>query len=441
MFSTLRKPLIASALGFLLLVSAAIPSSADSKSDLERKKDGVNQRIDGAKKDFNESSKKLSDSVTALKAAQVSLARAEKSLSETSGQLAVARARDSQMQARLAESEAALDRSILELKSGTRSAARAEEQVREYTLQSLQEGSSGLRAFNDLLRGASPASFTEQMSLNDSVSDAQLAVMQRLDASKVVLRLRRDKVRSLRDEVATARRQSAANLLVKRSLETRAKEQTAQVGELVADRADAKATATKTVAEDAAQLREFEVERTKLSERLRALAAAELAKKKKAEEERKKAAPRQTPTHNAPDKAPPGSNGGSSTLFRPVNGRVTSPYGMRVHPVTGVYKLHDGTDLGAGCGTPIKAAANGTVLERYYNRAYGNRLIVNHGIMRGVNVVTTYNHAARYIVSAGQRVSRGQTIGYVGSTGYSTGCHLHFMVITNGSTVNPMSWL
>jgi len=111
------------------------------------------------------------------------------------------------------------------------------------------------------------------------------------------------------------------------------------------------------------------------------------------------------------------------------------------HPITGVYKLHDGTDFGVGCGTPIKAAASGTVIERYYNGGYGNRLIVNHGRMRDVSVVTAYNHASGYIVGVGQRVSRGQTVGYVGSTGYSTGCHMHFMVLANGNTTNPMNWL
>lgn len=124
-----------------------------------------------------------------------------------------------------------------------------------------------------------------------------------------------------------------------------------------------------------------------------------------------------------------------------MSGSVTSSYGMRTHPITGVYKLHDGTDFRGACGTPIIAAADGTVIQQFYNAAYGNRVIINHGIIRGQSVVTTYNHLSRFAVSAGSRVSRGQVIGYVGSTGYSTGCHLHFMVLANGSTTNPMNWL
>ena len=129
----------------------------------------------------------------------------------------------------------------------------------------------------------------------------------------------------------------------------------------------------------------------------------------------------------------------SRGFIMPSGARITSPFGMRLHPVTGIYKLHDGTDFGASCGSRIRAASDGVVSERYYNRGYGNRLMIDHGRRSGVNVTTGYNHASRYIVRPGQRVRRGQTIGYVGSTGYSTGCHLHLMVWENGRVRNPMA--
>jgi len=105
-----------------------------------------------------------------------------------------------------------------------------------------------------------------------------------------------------------------------------------------------------------------------------------------------------------------------------------------------VWKLHDGTDFGADCGTAIRAPYAGTVSRRFFNTGYGNRLILSHGRVAGVSVQTAFNHATRYVVSAGQRVRRGQVIGYVGSTGYSTGCHLHLMIWLNGRLVDPMSW-
>ena len=124
----------------------------------------------------------------------------------------------------------------------------------------------------------------------------------------------------------------------------------------------------------------------------------------------------------------------------PVPARVTSAFGMRFHPVLRYWKLHDGTDLGAGCGTPIRAPRAGRVAERYYNAGYGKRLMIDHGRIAGKYVTTGYNHASRYIVRVGQRVHKGQVVGYVGSTGFSTGCHLHLMVWLNGRLRNPMTW-
>lgn len=418
MYFTSRKALVATLLSCTLLASFASPGSADSRSDLERQKKGVSGQIGGAKKNYDESSRKYELAVASLRRAQASLDVAQGNLGKTRGQLAVAQAKDLQMQAELNRSEAALVTARTELTDGENSLAASEMQVRQFTLDSLQEGDRGLRAFGELLRGESPTAFSDQMNLSNSVGDAQLATMQRLAASRIILSLNRDKVRKLRDQVAVKRKQSAANLVIKKRLEASAERQSVKVGQLVRSRGAAKSAANKIRAEDAAQLRELEAERNRLSARLRALAAKEAAGRGSSA----------------------GGDGGSALSY-PVNGPVTSSYGMRVHPITGVYKLHDGTDFGVGCGTPIRAAASGTVIERYYNGGYGNRLIVNHGQMRGASVVTAYNHAAQYIVGVGEHVSRGQTVGFVGSTGYSTGCHMHFMVLVNGNTVNPMGWL
>jgi murein DD-endopeptidase MepM/ murein hydrolase activator NlpD len=124
-----------------------------------------------------------------------------------------------------------------------------------------------------------------------------------------------------------------------------------------------------------------------------------------------------------------------------VNGPVTSPYGMRVHPVTGVYKLHSGTDFGVPCGTPAGAALGGTVLRTEHNRAYGNRVIVVHGVLDGALVATTYNHLQSIGVHAGDVVATGTVVGRVGSTGYSTGCHLHLELLVDGEFTDPAPWL
>ncbi len=128
-------------------------------------------------------------------------------------------------------------------------------------------------------------------------------------------------------------------------------------------------------------------------------------------------------------------------LGRPAMGPVTSPYGMRRHPVTGVWKLHDGTDFGAPCGSPIRAAATGTVTSITWNSGFGNRLVIDHGAGTSGQLLTAYNHLHGYGVAVGDRVVAGQVIGDVGSTGLVTGCHLHFQVWVDGRLVDPMTLL
>ncbi len=118
---------------------------------------------------------------------------------------------------------------------------------------------------------------------------------------------------------------------------------------------------------------------------------------------------------------------------RPASGPITSGFGMRVHPITGRSRMHNGIDIGAGYGSPVYAAAAGEVFSAGWNGGYGKCIIVLHG----GGVSTLYGHCSSLVVRPGQNVRRGQLIGYVGSTGASTGPHLHFEVRRNGRPVNP----
>jgi murein DD-endopeptidase MepM/ murein hydrolase activator NlpD len=128
-------------------------------------------------------------------------------------------------------------------------------------------------------------------------------------------------------------------------------------------------------------------------------------------------------------------------MVRPATGSVTSPYGMRRHPISGVWKLHDGTDFSAPCESPIRAAAAGTVVSVTTTRAYGHRLIIDDGTAPSGHLATGYSHAQGYAVAVGDRVTAGQVIGAVGSSGLTTGCHLHFQVWIDGGLVDPLTVL
>lgn len=116
---------------------------------------------------------------------------------------------------------------------------------------------------------------------------------------------------------------------------------------------------------------------------------------------------------------------------------VTSAYGYRWHPTQGYYNFHSGVDLAASYGQSIYAARGGVVTTATWSDVYGNYVVINHGD----GYSTLYGHMSSLAVYAGQTVSGGQTIGYAGSTGWSTGTHLHFTVYYNGSTVNPMGYI
>ena len=134
-------------------------------------------------------------------------------------------------------------------------------------------------------------------------------------------------------------------------------------------------------------------------------------------------------------------NGRSSRKFllrKPIaEGEITSPFGMRFHPILGYARMHTGVDWGAPIGTPIFAAGNGVVIKAGWESGYGRRVEIQHAN----GYVTTYNHMSGFgrSVAEGVRVTQGQVIGYLGQTGLATGPHLHYEVIINGNFVDPMA--
>ena len=131
---------------------------------------------------------------------------------------------------------------------------------------------------------------------------------------------------------------------------------------------------------------------------------------------------------------------GTGSLVRPGTGALTSPYGPRLHPILRYVKVHTGTDLGSGDGI-VYAADSGVVLLTELNTAYGNMTVIDHGTVGGLRMTTLYAHQAAFAVRPGDRVRKGQPIGVVGSTGFSTGPHLHFEARIDGAPLDPAPFL
>ncbi len=128
---------------------------------------------------------------------------------------------------------------------------------------------------------------------------------------------------------------------------------------------------------------------------------------------------------------------GKGALATPVAGAVTSTFGARLHPIFQTMRMHAGTDFAASVGTPVKAAADGVVVAAGTRSGYGETVILDHGN----NLATLYGHLSRVGIADGAKVTRGQVIGFSGSSGYSTGPHLHFEVRVSGNPVDPLRYL
>jgi murein DD-endopeptidase MepM/ murein hydrolase activator NlpD len=343
-----------------------------------------------------------------LAAAEAAEAEAERKDVELAGRLVAAQESQAQAEADLAESaeeiedsEAAIGRLAAEVyRSGN---ASAEMQV--------------------ALGSTTPDQFATRVVLADAVMRSRGGTLARLQETKALQSNAETRLEAVQVQVADLRQQAADNLVAAEAARAEAAERKAEVDALIAAQTQAAATIEARKAEETARLAALEAEQTRLEEELRRIAAAERAAAARA------------------GRSGGGSSGDTNgTLQRPVSGPVTSGYGYRIHPIYGTKRLHRGTDFGSPCGTPIRAAEEGRVVSAGWAGGYGNRIVVNHGVLRGVGVATSYNHMSGYKVRSGS-VSRGQIIGYIGTTGSSTGCHLHFEVYVNGSTVNPMGWL
>ncbi len=417
-----RTGLVAAAVVCGALVALVAPV-ANAEDDLRGRERAVEKRIEGAHEDLDHSSARLRAAAAALQRAQVRLGGAQARLAQTRGQLAAARAFDAEMAARLLAAVTRLRSARAELAEGRRKVTEQQETLGRIVVQNYQQGDPTLLGLSMVLTSQDPTELTGQLNSVGNVLDKQAVVLARLEATRALLTVQEQEVAEARTEVARQREAAAVNLERKRSLEARAAAAEQAVAGLVSARASARERATQARAADLAELAALRREQQRIAAVLQQRAAAARARAAAAGE----------PVDG-------GRSVSTGFLDYPVHGTVTSPYGWRTHPIYGYRSLHDGADFGAACGTPIRAAAAGTVLETYFQSAYGNRVVLDHGFHGGVGLATISNHLSDYAVGPGDVVQRGEVIGYVGNTGWSTGCHLHYTVLENGVPVDPMTW-
>lgn len=455
-------------------VSAAGTIHTASADDLTDRKDEVSKQITKSEAAAEGYSDEVNKAADALQKSQNDLDQARKTLQGAQDAVSQAKAADEAKAAELQKARSDLSRAEQKVRSNEAAQVREHRKLSVVVSRTVQQ-QTPMMGVATFLTNMDSGDMNARIQWSNALMAGGQQALDQLETRQIALSKARDVEKQARDRVA--REKQAVEDLLERKQQAESAAGTAKqdVAAAVTANEQAKKSADAKLAGERKHQEELRAEEDQLDKRIKeriaaakraeearrraekaaarkeAAAEKKAAKKaaakhhgsaSKAESTSRKSAKHSRPHRHHPKKAHKRSSGStrkaSSYFDYPVNGPITSPYGQRFHPVLHVWKLHDGTDFGASCGTPIRAPRDGVVAEKYFNRGYGNRLMLDHGKIGGHYVTTGYNHASSYTVGVGQHVSRGQVIGYVGTTGFSTGCHLHFMVWTDGNRENPM---
>lgn len=431
----------------------AAAAHGDTLADLRARAAAAAAAQKNAQNSVAESRSNVANAAAQLENAQSQLAAARAVLADTRVQLAAARERDAQLAAELKAAQVALEEARQRVAQGERDVAVQQQVIITAVTESYQQRTN-LAGLSVVFESGSTAEVGQRIQWNTTIFDTQAAEKARLDAILKQLEEARDEAAALEAQVAEAKREAAATVARIRSLEAAAAEQERAVSALVAANASAKEAAEAELAADEAQYASYaaqeqqlqreiqgELARLKAEAEARERAAREAAAREAAARQKSQTASASSGTNTSSSRSG-GRAVSSYGLIRPIDASPGSPFGMRFHPILKIWRMHNGNDWGARTGTPIYAAASGVVLKAGPNGGFGNFVLIGHdSSINGKYVTTGYAHQSRIAVSVGQRVQRGQVIGYVGNTGLSTTPHLHFEVRLNGVPVNPMLYL
>ncbi|RJK95447.1 murein hydrolase activator EnvC family protein [Vallicoccus soli] len=468
------RPVGLVAVATAITLGVVVPAAAD---DAVQRKAAVDASVEQLRHDLAETDAELARAVLDLRSAEADLGPARARVAAAHGRIVAA-------QARVGELERELERAQKRLRAAQRELQRLEEGMaqRRTTIGAMASETYQRGALSEVavvLEAQTPDDLTDRLAMLREVVRSSDHALDELAADRGRVSAHRASLTEDRERTERLKAEAEEQLERVRRLEEQARAAQAEVEGLVARRAAAAAVVERERAGEQRRLAELEAERSRLQavlvERARAAkaraereaaerrAAAEAAAAAAQEAERERSSGSGSSGSSSSGSSSSGSSGSSSSggssadredepprasrsssgFERPVSYGITSPFGMRTNPVTGIYKLHDGTDFGAPCGTSIRSTAPGEVVWAEYRGGYGYQVAVDHGIIDGESVVSLYSHieSGGFRVGPGEQVSQGESIASVGTTGNSTGCHLHFSIYVDGSPEDPMSYL
>jgi murein DD-endopeptidase MepM/ murein hydrolase activator NlpD len=421
----------------LVLVGSLVSPTAQAGSDPKHRKRQVDSSIQQLNDDLEETSADLVTAFLRLKRVRAQLPGAQADLVTAQNRLAAARERDRQLAQQLKVAQAQEGKATDDLAATAASTRDTNATLGGIARQAYQTG--GVGELSVALQAQSADDFAQRVAFVDTAMQLQGLALAQLQVDRAQTAAKQARLIAVRRQVAVLKAQAAANVIKAQGLEQAAAAAKAKVEGLIRQQAMDVRTISARKAAERQRLDKLQAEQRKLRLQLAAIARAERRAAARA------AARARASRNHRGSSSSSGSSGSSSTsggyLSMPVNGAwISSEFGMRFHPILHYWRLHAGIDFAVACGTPVHAAADGQIISAGWGGGYGNRIVVGHGIHNGVSLATTYNHLSRIIVHGGS-VSRGELIGLSGTTGSSTGCHLHFETYDNGTPVNPRRWL
>lgn len=405
---------ILAALVAVVGLTVPLAHADDDRDDLKHKQDQIKGQISSVKGEIHEASAQVAKISGQLANAQKQLTAARTRYSAVRGQLATAQAAAAALATKLASAQAKLVAAQAALDKAKAAVAGQREASRDTIITMATGENPDLALLSAYADGESMDEVLRSLTANGVITGRQQQTLDQLVVVQKQLTTQEAAVRDARNDVASAKSAADANVVKVAGLVNQASAAAVQVSSLVNRTSSARAAVVRARAADQAALRRLQAREASIKRKIMALSR------------------KQGGSYN-------GDTGG--LLAKPGPGPVTSPYGWRIHPIYGYYGLHNGIDFGTGCGARLVAGESGTVVDKYFDEVYGNRLYLAIGKVNGASIVLVYNHMSGYAVGEGQHVKRGQVVGYSGSTGWSTGCHLHFIVMRNGEAVNPAPYL
>lgn len=410
----------ASVLCAIALLGPTAAGASAEPPDPGAAKRKLDTSIGRLKDDLQETNKDLARAYTALESTQARLPSAQTALDTARSAATAADLADTAAAQQLAVAKAEEAKAEDELARTREAISDSRERVAQFASQIYQE--QGFAELGLAVSAGSPQEFADRVALVGTVLDIQSRSVNRLATEKASRTAQESHLSAVRADSAAAKTKAAQALAAATTTRDQAASAKATLDGLVAAQSAQTAKLGAQKAAEKSRLSGMQTESARLAAVLRARALAA----RKAAGLRASSAPTSSRTGFL---APP-----------TTAGWISSEFGKRYHPILHYWRLHAGRDYAAPCGTPVKAAAPGTVISAGWGGGYGNRVVLDHGIQRGVSLSSSYNHLQRIAVRGGT-VARGQVIGYEGTTGMSNGCHIHFEVYQDGAPVDPRRWL